>query len=282
MRVTDRALYDQTCLECSRLITEQYSTSFGGGIRVFSKQVRQPIYAIYGFVRFADEIVDTFHEHDKAKLMDDFKRQTFDAIETGLSLNPVLHAFQLTVNQYGITDDLILAFLASMETDLDKKTFTEEEYKTYIYGSAEVVGLMCLRVFVNGNDDPYQSLAPTARALGSAFQKLNFLRDIKADLEERGRVYFPGLDIRHFDDANKKMIEADIQQDFETAYTGIRQLPPPSRSGVTLAYNYYLQLFIKIKATPAAVLLQQRVRVADSVKRGIFVKAMLKQTFGAN
>lgn len=282
MRATDKALYDQTSLECSRLITEQYSTSFGGGIRVFSKQVRQPIYAIYGFVRFADEIVDTFHEHDKAKLMADFKRQTFEAIETGLSLNPVLHAFQLTVNQYGITSDLILAFFASMETDLDKKTFTEEEYKTYIYGSAEVVGLMCLHVFVGGDEQQYQLLAGTARALGSAFQKLNFLRDIKADLEERGRVYFPGLDIHEFDDANKNMIEGDIQQDFDNAYTGIRQLPSSARSGVMLAYNYYLQLFSKIKATPAAILLQQRVRVADSVKRGIFVKAMLKQTFGTN
>ena len=282
MRVTDRALYDQTCFECSRLITEQYTTSFGGGIRVFSKQVRQPIYAIYGFVRFADEIVDTFHEHDKAKLMADFKRQTFEAIETGLSLNPVLHAFQLTVNQYGITNNLILAFLASMATDLDKKTFTREEYETYIYGSAEVVGLMCLRVFVDGDEEQYQSLAGMARALGSAFQKLNFLRDIKADLEERGRVYFPGLDIRQFNDENKRVIEADIQRDFDIAYIGIQQLPSSARSGVMLAYNYYLQLFSKIKATPAAILLQQRVRVADSVKRGIFVKAMLKQTFGTN
>src|ERR1700744_4620939 len=231
MPQTDRELYDQTCMDCSRLITERYSTSFGGGIRVFSKEVRQPIYAIYGFVRFADEIADTFHDQDKATLMANFKQQTFEAIACGLSLNPVLHAFQLTVNQYGITDDLILAFLASMETDLDKKTFTSEEYKTYIYGSAEVVGLMCLRVFANGDEQVYQSLAGMARSLGSAFQKLNFLRDIKSDYEERGRVYFPGLDICHFNDADKKQIEADIQIDFDDAYTGIQQLPASAKSG---------------------------------------------------
>ncbi|MEY3678446.1 MAG: hypothetical protein RI924_587, partial [Bacteroidota bacterium] len=228
-------LYDETCLECSKLITKKYSTSFSTGIRAFDKRFHYPIYAIYGFVRYADEIVDTFHEHDKTQLIANFRLETATAIAQKISLNPVLHAFQLVVNQYQIDQQLIEAFLKSMEMDLDKQTYDQQAYEEYIYGSAEVIGLMCLRIFCEGDDARYQALVGYARKLGAAFQKINFLRDIRSDYEERGRVYFPGVDFNSFTEQNKQAIEADIQIDFDEGLKGIRLLPLPCRQGVYIA-----------------------------------------------
>lgn len=260
------ALYHSTCSECSRLITNRYSTSFSLGIRVFHKRFRSPIYAIYGFVRFADEIVDTFHDYPKSELLQRFRADTYNAIETGLSLNPVLHTFQQTVRQYGIERELIDAFLHSMEMDLQHQVYDEDGYDRYIYGSAEVVGLMCLRVFCEGDTERYAQLRESARSLGAAFQKINFLRDIKSDHEERGRVYFPGVDFSRFDNDQKKRIEADIKADFDAALEGIRQLPDGARFGVYLAYKYYTQLFAKIKRAPAQRIAHERFRVSDKRK----------------
>ncbi|MEL7222050.1 MAG: phytoene/squalene synthase family protein, partial [Bacteroidota bacterium] len=235
------SLYRQVCLESSKLITKRYSTSFSMGIRAFDKRFRDPVYAIYGFVRFADEIVDTFHDYPKAELLQRFWQDTYKAIEEGISLNPVLQSFQEVVRTYNIERELIDAFLRSMEMDLHDKEYDQESYEEYIYGSAEVVGLMCLRVFCEGNDEQYQSLKASACSLGAAFQKVNFLRDIKSDFDERGRVYFPGVDFSRFTAADKAEIEADIRKDFDHAYEGIVRLPEGARFGVYLAYVYYLQ-----------------------------------------
>jgi len=260
------SLYNQTCLECSSLITRRYSTSFSMGIRVFDKKYRSPIYAIYGFVRFADEIVDTFHDFPKKELLDKFRRDTFEAIESGISLNPVLHSFQNVVNKYNIEKELIDAFLDSMEMDLNLNAYEDNLYQKYIYGSAEVVGLMCLRVFVNGDDNMYKQLYASARSLGSAFQKINFLRDIKSDFDERGRVYFPGVDFRSFSLGDKLQIESDIKKDFDDALLGITQLPQGVRFGVYLAYKYYTKLFQKIKSASPTKVKEERIRVKDSRK----------------
>lgn len=260
------SLYNQTCLECSSLITKRYSTSFSMGIRVFDKKYRAPIYAIYGFVRFADEIVDTFHDFPKKELLDKFRRDTFEAIESGISLNPVLHSFQNVVNKYNIERELIDAFLDSMEMDLNLNAYEDNLYQKYIYGSAEVVGLMCLRVFVNGDENMYKHLYASARSLGSAFQKINFLRDIKSDFDERGRVYFPGVDFRSFSLGDKLQIESDIKKDFDDALLGITQLPQGVRFGVYLAYKYYTKLFQKIKSASPTKVKEERIRVKDSRK----------------
>ena len=260
------SLYNQTCLECSSLITRRYSTSFSMGIRVFDKKYRSPIYAIYGFVRFADEIVDTFHDFPKKELLDKFRRDTFEAIESGISLNPVLHSFQNVVNKYNIENELIDAFLDSMEMDLNLNAYEDNLYQKYIYGSAEVVGLMCLRVFVNGDENMYKHLYASARSLGSAFQKINFLRDIKSDFDERGRVYFPGVDFRSFSLVDKLQIESDIKKDFDDALLGITQLPQGVRFGVYLAYKYYTKLFQKIKSASPTKVKEERIRVRDSRK----------------
>lgn len=260
------SLYQKTCRECASLITRRYSTSFSLGIRVFDKPLREPIYGIYGFVRFADEIVDTFHGHDKATLLERFRQDAYLALEEGISLNPVLQAFQEVANRYGIGRDLIDPFLDSMAMDLDVNRYHDDLYKEYIYGSAEVVGLMCLKVFVDGDDAEYERLRDPARALGSAFQKINFLRDIKSDYEERGRVYFPGVDYNNFTNEVKSEIEADIKADFDYAYEGIKQLPVSARLGVYLAYVYYTKLFQKIKNSPATQVADERIRVPDSRK----------------
>ena len=260
------SLYNQTCLECSSLITRRYSTSFSMGIRVFDKKYRSPIYAIYGFVRFADEIVDTFHDFPKKELLDKFRRDTFEAIESGISLNPVLHSFQNVVNKSNIERELIDAFLDSMEMDLNLNAYEDNLYQKYIYGSAEVVGLMCLRVFVNGDENMYKHLYASARSLGSAFQKINFLRDIKSDFDERGRVYFPGVDFRSFSLVDKLQIESDIKKDFDDALLGITQLPQGVRFGVYLAYKYYTKLFQKIKSASPTKVKEERIRVRDSRK----------------
>ena len=270
-------LYDETCFECSKVITEKYSTSFSSGIKAFHQHLRYPVYAIYGFVRYADEIVDTFHDRDKAQLIADFKYDTYKSIAQKISLNPVLHSFQMVVNQYNIEQELIEAFLRSMEMDLDKKAYDEANYKTYIYGSAEVIGLMCLRIFCSNDDKLYQSLLPMARSLGAAFQKINFLRDVKSDLEERGRTYFPDVDFSNFTQQHKSEIERDIKVDLDDAYKGIVLLPESARLGVYIAYKYYLQLFKKIVNTPASTILQQRIRVSDTHKRALYCKALLKR-----
>jgi phytoene synthase len=259
-------LYDQVCRECSKLITNRYSTSFSMGIKAFDRRFHLPIYAIYGFVRFADEIVDTFHGHDKATLLNRFREDLDRALEERISLNPVLHAFQETVHKYKIERELIEAFLVSMEMDLFHNRYEDSLYNEYIYGSAEVVGLMCLRVFCEGDEALYEQLKAPARSLGSAFQKVNFLRDMKSDYDERGRVYFPGVDFTRFSKDDKEAIEADIKADFDDAYLGILQLPKGVRLGVYLAYVYYLKLFQKIRRSTASRVQAERIRVPDSRK----------------
>lgn len=270
-------LYNETCFECSKVITNKYSTSFSKGIKAFAKRFRYPIYAVYGFVRYADEIVDTFHGYDKEVLIAEFRKVTFEAIERKISLNPVLQSFQEVVNTYQIDPHLIDAFLRSMEMDLENTCYTDDGYKTYIYGSAEVVGLMCLRVFCEANEKLYNQLVPKARSLGAAFQKINFLRDIKSDFEERGRTYFPEIDFNKFNEREKKLIEADIKKDFDDALEGILQLPQGAQLGVYIAYVYYLELFKKIKETPAEVIMQKRIRVSDSQKMFLYFQAYLQQ-----
>ena len=272
-------LYNNTCFECSKLITDSYSTSFSHGIGAFGKRYRYPIYAIYGFVRCADEIVDTFHEYDKHQLIHDFKEQVFKAIRQKISLNPILQSFQLVVDEYNIEDELILAFFKSMEMDLERKVYSEDDYKTYIYGSAEVVGLMCLRVFCINDDTLYRRLMPAACRLGAALQKINFLRDINADYHERGRTYFPGVDLNNFNDQVKKQIEEDIEDDLAEGIKGIKQLPKGARRGVHIAYIYYSQLLKKISKTPADILLKKRIRISDTRKTWLYFSAVSQQYF---
>lgn len=264
-------LYDQTTFECSKLITQRYSTSFTLGIKTLNKKFHYPIYSIYGFVRYADEIVDTFHDFNKKELLDNFRQDTYKAIAEGVSLNPVLHSFQAIVNEYHIEQELIDSFLHSMELDLTEQDYTEDGYDEYIYGSAEVVGLMCLRVFCEGDKALYDSLLPAAKKLGSAFQKVNFIRDIKSDYEDRGRVYFPGVDFNDFSKTAKEQIEADIQKDFDDALEGILRLPAGAKMGVYLAYRYYLKLFRKIKNCPASRIKEERIRIPDARKMGILL-----------
>lgn len=270
------SLFNQISYKTSKVITEAYSTSFTLGIKTLSKELHNPIFAIYGFVRLADEIVDTFHEFDKKKLLDRFREDTWLAIDEGISLNPVLQSFQQVVHQYNIKREMIASFLKSMEMDLYNIQYDEANYDEYIYGSAEVVGLMCLQVFVKGNDIAYERLKPYAQSLGSAFQKVNFLRDMKSDFDERGRVYFPNVDFEKFDNNAKKAIEADIQKDFDQAYIGIMNLPTEAKMGVYLAYVYYLKLFAKIKRTPATRILKQRIRVPNAIKLNLLVQTYFK------
>ncbi|MDX1939728.1 MAG: phytoene/squalene synthase family protein [Saprospiraceae bacterium] len=276
--MTQMQLYLKTCMECSHLITNRYSTSFSMGIRAFDKKLRDPIYAIYGFVRFADEIVDTFHDYSKATLLQRFREDTYRAIEEGISLNPVLQSFQQTVHEYHIEIELIDAFLDSMEMDLHFHAYEDKLYQQYIYGSAEVVGLMCLRVFVEGDDALYQKLKAPARSLGAAFQKINFLRDMRSDFDDRGRVYFPGVDFTNFTIEDKLQIEADIKKDFDNALLGIAQLPKGARFGVYLAYVYYTKLFQKIKNAPAHRVTKERIRVPDSKKVMLIFSSALRNS----
>lgn len=275
-------LFDQTTQECAKLITQRYSTSFTLGIKTLDKKLHFPIYSIYGFVRYADEIVDTFHNHDKAALLKRFKEDTYRSIEERVSLNPVLHAFQLVVNEYNIDLDLIEAFLYSMELDLEEKDYDQAGYEEYIYGSAEVVGLMCLKVFCNGNQAKYDRLLPPAKRLGAAFQKVNFIRDIKSDYEERGRVYFPGVDFTKFSKSAKELIEADIQADFDAALIGIKELPKEARMGVFLAYKYYLKLFRKIKNCPSSKIQEKRIRIPNGRKFAILLSTYFSHRLGMN
>lgn len=274
------AKFHNVSAKCSEITTTTYSTSFSSAIRLLHQDMRQPIYNIYGFVRFADEIVDTFHDFDKSLLLADFKKETYGAIKRGISLNPVLNSFQQTINEYGIDHDLIESFFHSMEMDLTQKAYDRRNFSEYVYGSAEVVGLMCLYVFCEGKKELYEKLNVSARALGAAFQKVNFLRDIKADYNSLSRMYFPGCDFNNFTERDKKQIEEDIYKDFKAAYSGIIKLPLKSRFGVYVAYKYYLSLFKKIKSLEPARVLEARIRIPDYKKAMIVLRAGLKNHLG--
>lgn len=272
------ALYNRACFDCSRAVTINYSTSFSSSIKMLHEDLRIPIFNIYGFVRLADEIVDTFHDHDKKMLLQQFQEQTFDAIEQGISLNPILNSFQKTVNQYDIDRGLVTAFFKSMASDLTENAYDRQGYEEYIYGSAEVVGLMCLYVFCEGDKAIYRKLEQPARALGAAFQKVNFLRDIKSDFNDLSRMYFPGCDFHAFTEREKQQIECDIEADFREAYKGILELPIKARFGVYVAYKYYYSLFRKIKSTHHAQILHKRIRIANYHKALIVFRAGVKNS----
>ena len=258
-----KAIFDDISKKSSKIVTNAYSTSFSLGIRFLDKELRNSIYAIYGFVRFADEIVDSFHDFKREDLLTRFRKDAFIAIEDGISLNPILNSFQLTVNKYGIPFGLIETFLDSMAMDISQKGHDQESYEKYILGSAEVVGLMCLKVFVNGDNQKYESLKPSAMKLGAAFQKINFLRDLNADFNGLGRVYFPNINVNRFSEQTKDRIEKEIESDFHEGYMGIKQLPKSSRFGVYVAYVYYARLLKKIKKTPANCVLEKRIRIPN-------------------
>ena len=271
-----KQLFDKVSYQASKITTKTYSTSFSLGILALHKSIRQPIYNIYGFVRFADEIVDSFHNYDKSKLFNKYKQDAFLAIEDKISLNPILNSFQETVNAYNIDLSLINNFLNSMEMDLSEKIYNEENYNNYIYGSAEVVGLMCLKVFVNGDETLYDKLRPSASSLGSAFQKVNFLRDANTDYSLLGRTYFPDVQMNNFSQADKLKIEKDIEIDFKDALVGIKMLPRSSRGGVYLSYLYYYHLFRRIKAVPSSKVLEERIRIPSIEKIFLMLKSILK------
>ncbi|MGE5796281.1 MAG: phytoene/squalene synthase family protein [Ignavibacteria bacterium] len=273
-------LYNQTSFQTSRIITKIYSTSFSLGIKAFHKRFREPIYSIYGFVRIADEIVDTFHGYDKKYLLDKFKRDTFEAIEMGISTNPILNSFQKTVREYKIDKELIEAFLKSMEMDLTIPSHKRLSYDAYVNGSAEVVGLMCLRVFIQDSPEFFEELKPYAQKLGSAFQKVNFLRDIKEDIEERGRIYLPNVhQISGITEFNKAQFEKEIEEEFHEAATGIMKLPAGVRFGVFLAYIYYQALFKKIKGKSIEEIKLKRIRVSNFSKFSLFIKSFFQTKF---
>lgn len=271
-----KPLFDKVSAKCSKITTTAYSTSFSLGIYFLNNRLRNPIYAIYGFVRFADEIVDSFDGYNKKYLLEKFKSDTYEAIENGISLNPILNSFQHVVHQYKINHDLIDTFLYSMEMDLEKINYSKDKYEQYILGSAEVVGLMCLHVFTEGNKKMYEELKPYSMKLGAAFQKINFLRDLKADYQDLGRSYFPNIDITKFTAHAKKEIEHEIENDFKEALIGIKKLPRSSRGGVYLAYVYYYSLFKKIKTVPAHKVLTERIRISNGKKFGLMVNSMLQ------
>ena len=267
-----KEIFDEVSQKCSEITTKRYSTSFSLGIRLLDKKLHKPIYAIYGFVRLADEIVDSFHQHNKTDLLNQFQSNTTNAIKEGISLNPILNSFQYVVNKYNIEWDLIEQFFSSMKYDVANKEHDEKSYKEYIKGSAEAVGLMCLRVFCNNKNDLFNSLKNYAIKLGSVFQKVNFLRDISSDYNQLQRVYFPNLKISDFNDQEKKIIEDDIEEEFQTSLIGIRKLPKSSKKGVFLAYTYYYSLFKKIQKIPSDRILKERVRIPNLKKILILIK----------
>ena len=271
-----KELFDQLSRDMSKMTTKRYSTSFSIGIRFLHNDLRDPIYSVYGFVRFADEIVDSFDGHDKTYLLDKFTKDTYEAIENKISLNPILNSFQEVVNKYQIPHELIDTFLRSMEMDLEKKAYNKDGYDEYILGSAEVVGLMCLKIFLEGDHDEYEILKKYAMKLGSAFQKINFLRDLNEDYNELGRTYFPGINLNDFNNTVKKNIENDIEVDFDLGYKGILMLPKKARFGVYMAYKYYFKLFKKIKRTNAEVILEERVRLPNRKKARILVTSYVR------
>ena len=272
-----KSIFDKVSRECSKLVTTSYSTSFSLATKMLSESIRQDIYNIYGFVRFADEIVDTFHDYDKATLFEKFSNDLEDALEHKISLNPILNAFQETYHNYNIEKHMVDAFMKSMRQDLDKKVYlTNDEYKQYIYGSADVVGLMCLKVFVKGDDAKYNELKDSAMSLGSAFQKVNFLRDLKADFEDLSRTYFPNTDLNHLDEESKQLIISDIENDFAKGLSGIKKLPLEARFGVFMAYRYYSKLLEKLKKTPALKIKSTRIRVNDYKKVELLTRSYVK------
>ncbi|MCK6607081.1 MAG: phytoene/squalene synthase family protein [Flavobacterium sp.] len=271
-----KSIFDNVSFDCSVKVTKAYSTSFSSAVKMLAPSIRQDIYNIYGFVRFADEIVDTFHDYDKEALFSQFENELSLALSQKISLNPILNSFQHTVNKYNITMELIDAFMNSMKLDLHKSVYTTvEEYNQYIYGSADVVGLMCLKVFVNGNDEKYEELKHSAMRLGSAFQKVNFLRDLKADYEDLSRTYFPNTDLSRLDEASKQQIINEIQADFDAGFEGIQKLPLEAKFGVYTAYIYYKKLLSKLKKTPSVEIKNTRIRVPDYEKVGLLAKCYL-------
>jgi phytoene/squalene synthetase len=272
-------LYHKISVDASKNVTQLYSTSFSMGIKLLDKNIHDAIFSIYGFVRLADEIVDTFHDYPKSEMLQEFKEETYKALDRKISVNPILHAFQMVVNKYSIDRDLIDKFLLSMEQDLNDIQYSSVGYKEYIVGSAEVVGLMCLKVFVNGDNDLYFKLEEPARKLGAAFQKINFLRDVKADYQELGRTYFPGVDLEKFTPDEKLKIEEDIQDDFECALEGIIKLPSSSKLGVYVAYRYYFSLFKRIKKVSSDRLMEERIRVPNTKKLLITFESMFQNQF---
>ncbi|SEM30573.1 Phytoene/squalene synthetase [Chryseobacterium taichungense] len=271
-----KKLFDELSYKVSKETTKQYSTSFSLGILALSSTIRNPIYAIYGYVRLADEIVDSFHDYNKERLLKKFKEETFQALEDRISLNPILQSFQETIHRYNIDDKLIHQFLKSMEMDLQKIDYNSDLYKEYILGSAEVVGLMCLQIFVNGNRQQYENLKPYAMILGSAFQKVNFLRDMKDDYYTLGRSYFPNLDMTSFDNNVKLSIEKEIEEEFRQALIGIKKLPASSRFGVYLAYRYYVSLFKKIKRKSAQTIMSERIRISNGAKISLMMSCYVQ------
>jgi len=262
-----KKIFDDSAIACSKLVTNSYSTSFSLAVKMLYKSIQPAIYSIYGFVRYADEVVDTFHDYDKEVLLEEFKNDFYKSLERGISLNPILHSFQQVVIDYNIDLNLIQAFLRSMKMDLTKSKYsTYEEYKAYIYGSADVVGLMCLKVFVNGDQDKYEELKESAMALGSAFQKVNFLRDIKQDFNDLERSYFPGVDLINLDERSKARIIEEIEDDFAKAYKGILKLPNEAKFGVYTAYIYYKKLLSNLKKTEPVKIAQTRIRVSNPIK----------------
>jgi phytoene synthase len=271
-----KQLFDDVSFKCSKLVTKSYSTSFSLAVKMLAPSIREDIYNIYGFVRFADEIVDSFHGYQKEQLIQDFETDYYKALESDISLNPILNAFQITVKKNNISDDLVQAFLKSMKMDLVKSKYnTKAEYDDYIYGSANVVGLMCLKVFVQGNQEKYDALKDEAMRLGSAFQKVNFLRDLKDDNLVLNRNYFPGVDLRSFDDEAKKAIIAEIDEDFKAAREGIKKLPLESKFGVFTAYVYYKKLLNKLERTPSHKIGTSRIRVSNYSKAGLLAQSFV-------
>ena len=272
-----KRLFDHISGECSKIVTQTYSTSFSMATKMLHVSIRPHIYNIYGFVRFADEIVDSFHRYPKKDLLDRFEEDLYLSLDQKISLNPILNSFQQTVNEFEIDRNLIASFMKSMRWDLDKKVYdTEEDYKTYIYGSADVVGLMCLKVFVKGDAAQYNNLKPSAMALGSAFQKVNFLRDLKDDFQDLNRTYFPSVNFNQFDESSKSSIIAEIERDFEIALTGIFKLPIEAQFGVYTAYKYYSKLLNKLKNTPSVNIQNTRIRVPNYQKMSVFASSYLK------
>jgi len=271
-----KQLFDEVSFACSKNVTKKYSTSFSLAVHMLSPKIREAIYSIYAFVRFADEIVDSFHEYEKENLLNEFEQSYYKAYEQNISLNPILNCFQHTVKKYHITDDLIQSFLKSMRADLNKETYeTVEEYNDYIYGSADVVGLMCLKVFVNGDEEKYESLKFSAMKLGSAFQKVNFLRDLKDDYELLHRSYFPGVNLKELGITEKEAIISEIEADFKEAFSGIKQLPLEAKFGVYTAYVYYKRLLKKLSSTPSGEILNTRIRVSNPVKISLLAKSFV-------
>jgi phytoene/squalene synthetase len=269
-------IFNKVSQLCSKTVTHRYSTSFSLGIRLMKKKFRNPIYAVYGFVRLADEIVDTFHKHNKEKLLKRLKQDVDQALEDKISLNPILHNFQQVAQIYNINNELIDKFISSMEMDLHKTQYSQKGYEEYIYGSAEAVGLMCLKIFCDGDKNLYNELKDTARKLGSAYQKVNFLRDLNHDYKELGRIYFPDIDINRFNHGVKRTIILDIQNDFNTGYKGIKKLPGSAKLGVYLSFVYYTELLKKISRTSPEKLLQKRIRLSNAYKYVLFIYAIIK------